>query len=45
MLQLPKQMRKVYAKDAALVAQLERIHERINREEIDAQRQLELGSP
>jgi len=44
-LQLLKQMRKVFAHDAGLRAQLERIHERINREEIDAQRQLELGAP
>jgi superfamily II RNA helicase len=43
-LQLLKQMRKVFAKDAALVTQLERIHERLNRDEIDAQRQLERGS-
>jgi len=43
-LQLTKQMRSVYARDAELVLQLERIHERINREEIDAKRQLELGA-
>src|SRR5688572_3019744 len=43
-LQLLKQMRKVYATDAALCEQLERIHERINRDEIDAKRQLELGA-
>jgi superfamily II RNA helicase len=44
-LQLLKQMRKVYAADAALCEQLDRIHERINRDEIDAKRQLELGAP
>ncbi|MBL8840149.1 MAG: DEAD/DEAH box helicase [Planctomycetes bacterium] len=44
-MQLLKQMRKVYAQDSALVAQLERVHESINREEIDAKRQLELGDP
>jgi superfamily II RNA helicase len=42
-LQLVRQMKKVFADEKALVEQFERIFERINREEIDAQRQLELG--
>lgn len=44
-LQLLKQMRKVYSHDKALVAQLERVHDGLSRDEIDAQRQLELGDP
>ncbi len=44
-LQLLKQMRKVYAHDSTLCAQLARIQERVNRDEIDAQRQLEMGDP
>ncbi len=44
-MQLLKQMRKVYAHDSALGEQLERVHAAINREEIDAKRQLELGDP
>jgi len=42
-LQLVRQMKKVFAGEKALVEQFERIFERVNREEIDAQRQLELG--
>jgi superfamily II RNA helicase len=44
-LQLLKQMRKVYADDAALVATFERVHDGLNRAEIDARRQLELSDP
>jgi superfamily II RNA helicase len=44
-LQLVKQLRKVYSHDKALASAFERLHEGINREEIDAQRQLELGAP
>src|SRR5207244_8890957 len=45
MLQLVRQLRRVYADDPTLCAQLERVFERVNREEIDAQRQIELGDP
>jgi superfamily II RNA helicase len=42
-LQLVRQLKKVFAADAPLADQFGRIFEQINREEIDAQRQLELG--
>jgi superfamily II RNA helicase len=42
-LQLVRQMKKVFAADAGLSEQFGRIFDRINREEIDAQRQLEMG--
>jgi len=42
-LQLLKQMRKVCAGDDAMAAMFERVHAGLNRAEIDAKRQLELG--
>ena len=44
-IQLMRQMRKVYSKDQDTADQFERIYERLNRDEVDARRQIELGDP